>query len=463
MSEIQEAQALADWLADGGGRTPVLDDDVLEAIYALRPELAPAPAVTISDVLDSLTDGPLVDPVVAKSLAEWLSSPPGTPPPRNLPIGVVEATYALRPDLAPAPRVSIADVLDGLSEGPLAAQETPPLRVIEPQTVTEPANAPSGRWANLGSTRAWGAVALAAAILLTVIPDSATVLNAPSPYESEAIADAPVLHDVSFGNEPPETEAEREPAPTGKAKAEEGVVASDAGAAVGGMDVAKESAATSRARQAPTPPARTPRAAKRAPAPPTRSEPPPPPPVAMAKSTPAGEPESMPPPPEAALSAPMAEAVPTRATAYAADAGGTDEVYTEDMEGAHTDASDDASEPAPRASAARRRSSEPPGAMGMVMTAEAAREKERTLRAAIRSTDPLPLGRDFLNLAEMLRQRGDLSEALSVVERGLTSTGLTRKEKISLLYSKAFILYDLGRETDAQQVEEEIRRLSGSR
>ena len=181
MSEIQEAQALADWLADGGGCTPVLDADVLEAIYALKPALAPAHAVTIDDILDSLTDGPLVDPAVAESLAEWLGSPPGTPPPRNLPIGVVEATYALRPELAPAPRLSIDDVLSGPSEGPLAAQENPD---------AEGGRDTHGRRAlhrsirsvdQPGGTRVWGAVALAAAILLTVIPDSATVLHAPSP------------------------------------------------------------------------------------------------------------------------------------------------------------------------------------------------------------------------------------------------------------------------------------------
>ena len=246
MSEIQQAQALADWLADGEGGTPVLDADVLEAIYALKPALAPAHAVTIDDILDSLTDGPLVDPAVAESLAAWLGSPPGTPPPRNLPVGVVEATYALRPELAPAPRLSIDDVLSGLSEGPLAAQENPTLRVVETPTVAAPSTAPSGRWTNLGGTRVWGAVALAAAILLTVIPDSATVLHAPSPYESDAIADAPVLHDVSFGSEPPVPEAERESVSTGKAQAEEGAVASVERAATGGTDVTKSSSATPR-------------------------------------------------------------------------------------------------------------------------------------------------------------------------------------------------------------------------
>ena len=91
------------------------------------------------------------------------------------------------------------------------------------------------------------------------------------------------------------------------------------------------------------------------------------------------------------------------------------------------------------------------------------REKEQRLRARIRSTNPLPLVKDFSDLAWMLRERGDFSEALSVVKRGLALPGLTRKERVVLLNIKAFILYDLGRETDAQQVEEEIRQLSGSR
>ena len=183
----------------------------------------------------------------------------------------------------------------------------------------------------------------------------------------------------------------------------------------------------------------------------------------MAKSTSASEPESMPSPPAAARSVPMAEAVPTQAAAYAAEAMEADEMYAEDMAGERTAAVDDASEPALSAAPVRRRSAGAPGAKGMVLNAEAEREKERRLREAIRSTDPLPAVRDFLDLAEMLRQRGNLSEALSVVKRGLALPGFTRKGKVQLLNTKAFILYDLGRETDAQQVEEEIRQLSGSR
>lgn len=464
MSETLQAQALADWLADGGAGTPALDDDVLEAIYALKPELAPPHRLTVEAVLDSVVEGPLVDPAVAQALAEWLRAAPGTPPPQSLPIGVVETTYALRPELAPAPRLSIDDVLEGLSDGPLAAPSTPRLSTVSTPTSSVDAPPPR-RWANLGGTRAWGAVALAAAILLTVIPDSATVLNAPSPYESGAIADAPVLHDVSFGSKPSVAAEEREPVADGTTKSEEGVVESDLGAAIGGTDSAKASATTNRAPDATAPPTPALRAAKRAPAPPPRTAPLPPS-EAMAKSTPVVEPESMPPPPSASISTPMDEAVPRRAAEYAADAADAaeaDEMYAEEMETARSAVVDDASERAPRAATARRRTERSAGPQGMVMTAEALREKEQMLRDRIRSTDPLPLGKDFSDLAWLLRDRGDVSEALSVVKRGLALPGLTRKERVVLLNIKAFALYDLGRETDAQQVEEEIRRLSGSR
>ena len=155
--------------------------------------------------------------------------------------------------------------------------------------------------------------------------------------------------------------------------------------------------------------------------------------------------------------------MPTRAAPYAADAGEADGEYTEEMEGPRAAPSDDASEPAPPAATERRRIERSAGPQGMVMTAEALREKERMLRANIRSTDPSPLGKDFSDLAWILRDRGEFSEALSVIKRGLELPGLTRKEKVVLLGAKALILYDLGRETDAQQVEEEMRQLSGSR
>ena len=40
-----------------------------------------------------------------QKLVAWLESHPGEPPPEELDGEVVEAVYVLRPDLAPAPRV----------------------------------------------------------------------------------------------------------------------------------------------------------------------------------------------------------------------------------------------------------------------------------------------------------------------------------------------------------------------
>ena len=122
MSENHESSLLATWL-DGGPGCPApteIDQDVVETIYALRPEYAPALQLTIEGVLESLMDGPLLDPAVGEALRTWLNCPPGTPPPPNLPVGLVETTYALRPDLAPAPKVGIEDVLGAIETGPLA-------------------------------------------------------------------------------------------------------------------------------------------------------------------------------------------------------------------------------------------------------------------------------------------------------------------------------------------------------
>ena len=56
----------------------------------------------------------------AKLLADWLQSPPGTPAPEGLDADVVAAVYALRPDLAPPLRLTLDDVLGSVSSGPFA-------------------------------------------------------------------------------------------------------------------------------------------------------------------------------------------------------------------------------------------------------------------------------------------------------------------------------------------------------
>ncbi len=60
------------------------------------------------------------DENTAKALARWLDQPPGTEPPSELGRDVVEAVYALRPDLAPVPRLTADDILADVRRGPLA-------------------------------------------------------------------------------------------------------------------------------------------------------------------------------------------------------------------------------------------------------------------------------------------------------------------------------------------------------
>ena len=48
----------------------------------------------------------------AEKLAQWLEANPGTLPPEGLDPEVIEAVYALRPDLAPAPTIDLNDIFD---------------------------------------------------------------------------------------------------------------------------------------------------------------------------------------------------------------------------------------------------------------------------------------------------------------------------------------------------------------
>jgi hypothetical protein len=63
---------------------------------------------------------PVDDEIKAQRLAAWLSSPAGTAPPEDLDPEVLGAVWALAPDRAPAPRVSIDDIFSLVTEGPFA-------------------------------------------------------------------------------------------------------------------------------------------------------------------------------------------------------------------------------------------------------------------------------------------------------------------------------------------------------
>ena len=79
MSETQRAQLLSRWLeqSPGEGVPDDLDDDVVEAVLALRPDLAPAPRLEVMDILDSLTEGPLAGPDAIPSPEEEGGMIPG--------------------------------------------------------------------------------------------------------------------------------------------------------------------------------------------------------------------------------------------------------------------------------------------------------------------------------------------------------------------------------------------------
>jgi hypothetical protein len=184
MSDIRDADALARWLDCEPGTEPpsALDPEVVEGILALRPDLAPPLRLTLEDVLATVTEGPFADPAAladaAEQLHQWLAAHPGQAPPASIDPAIVEAAYALRPDLAPAPRLTIDDVLAEVSTGPLA----------EPA-----ADAPISLDAARKGKRWWawsglGVVAMAATVLLFVQPMAHLAEKAPSSARSAKVA-----------------------------------------------------------------------------------------------------------------------------------------------------------------------------------------------------------------------------------------------------------------------------------
>jgi hypothetical protein len=89
-NDTPSAVALAQWLEDHPGTPPPpdLDPEVVQAVYALRPELAPAPRLSADDILASVTRGPLADPrVSAESLTGSVEGAEVVPFPHRSPAG----------------------------------------------------------------------------------------------------------------------------------------------------------------------------------------------------------------------------------------------------------------------------------------------------------------------------------------------------------------------------------------
>ncbi len=195
-NDAQAAATLARWLdtpADGdveqryGEAVAGLDADVVEAVLALCPERAPPHRVTIDDVLDGINTGPFAngetwgdeppptaeERAAATALAGWLDGTDDGDV--DLEDDVAEAIYALRPALAPAPRLDLDAMLNEVQEGPLAA--APPV-------------AQAGALVSLADERrrrmprwvlpAVGAVAMAATTLFFVVPVADEAMDAGS-------------------------------------------------------------------------------------------------------------------------------------------------------------------------------------------------------------------------------------------------------------------------------------------
>ncbi len=242
--EVRQAALLAHALDRGPGHDwSKVDDDVREAVYALRPELAPPLREGLLDeALAEILDGPLAaEPTAeeleeARALAEALDAPTPTLDP-----DISDAIYALSPGRARAPNVSIDDILDSVATGPFApviritgefpAEIAPPTNLRErstediepaevvslasrrpkPRPVPAPELARRGRW----WLPAAGVLAAAAATMLFVVPTLSMNESAPMP----AMQGTPVATESSAASAEPAdmSDAKRE-APRASAK-----------------------------------------------------------------------------------------------------------------------------------------------------------------------------------------------------------------------------------------------------
>jgi hypothetical protein len=73
----EEAEKLASWLDAGAGALPPqgVDPAVVESVYVLRPDLAPAPRTTVESILASVRTGPLVASVESAKRERRVSVP----------------------------------------------------------------------------------------------------------------------------------------------------------------------------------------------------------------------------------------------------------------------------------------------------------------------------------------------------------------------------------------------------
>ena len=145
----------------------------------------------------------MTTPTPEELLAQWLDDPAAGPP-KGLDDEVVQAMIALRPELAPAPTIGLDDILAGVSEGPFARRSELPVSTISDEELEarrsempiSQAEIVDLAAARKRRNRIWGAVgtmAAAALVLVVVIPQSGDLSEAPelsAPSAKEALNDA---------------------------------------------------------------------------------------------------------------------------------------------------------------------------------------------------------------------------------------------------------------------------------
>lgn len=458
MSETLKAAALADWLSKSpSGAIPAdLDAEVAETIIALRPEYAPPHSVTADAVLAALTEGPLVDPAVADALRTWLDAGPGAPPPATLPVGVVETTYALRPEMAPSLALGIDDILNEVSEGPLAPAPVVPLnapRHAPVEKIVGDAISSSRRkwWTGTSVT----VTAVAATALMFIAPIAEKATHAPSPYNDgrTAMATEPSTQTLSVELQTTKKQAAPEGVELGREDsleaAREPVTPQPARAASAkpAMQKRRESAAV------PAPPTKAPRSANpgngqrlgglaaEAEAEPQFN--------GFADSAAIDDSLSMAAPAPSARSAPPANPVTDNGPTQYRDT-------TVDFESLEADAG-----PMVQAHGATI------GGGGSGLSAASIEDRGSRARTASAesSVDAVPRRRGDVRAsraetrAKQLLDSGNLETALETVQAGLNAPQVNPVLKARLLRLKADILAELGRETEAKQAREEAARV----
>lgn len=174
MSRDDEGRDLARFLASGATEdAEALDNDVREAVFAIRPDLAPAPRVSAADILATVTRGPLAEEV-----------DPTTPASLRSREGAEVVTFP-------------------------GADEVPEPEAADASAPAEPDPVPRSRWWRwVGGTSGAGLLlAVAATLLLVTRPSVEQAITAP-PVTKAAPAAAAEAEEAEPITPPPSADAE---------------------------------------------------------------------------------------------------------------------------------------------------------------------------------------------------------------------------------------------------------------